>query len=57
MHSTVTAIYEARTQILGPVLTLLQYTLNIFILCFNLKVLQHLSYNFENYQDIFFFNV
>ena len=55
MHSTVTAIYEARTQILGPVLTLLQYTLNIFILCFNLKVLQHLSYNFENYQDIFFF--
>ena len=59
IHTVICAFYhdsnfEERTQILGPVLALLQYTLNIFILCFSLKVSQHLSYNFENYQDFFF---
>lgn len=54
MHSTMTTVYEARTHIVGLVLALLQCTRNIFILCFSLKVLQYLPYNFENYQDIFF---
>ena len=54
MHSTMTTVYEARTHIVRPVLALLQCTLNIFILCFSLKVLQYLPYNVENYQDIFF---